>query len=83
MKNVRESVNVKVAELKSEMSKEVAKLDQNYSTLQTKVDVIVDVVMKVVEYFNSLSTKIDSKIETDSKVFAKLDEILVSLKESI
>lgn len=34
------------------------------------------------EYSTSFSTKLDVKIETDSKVFAKMEEFLGSLKES-
>ncbi|CAI9287903.1 unnamed protein product [Lactuca saligna] len=70
---IEESVNVKVAELKYEMLKEVAKLDKNYSTLQNKVAVIVDDVKKVVEYLTSLYHTVDSKTKSDLKVFAKLE----------
>lgn len=80
---MKEGVNRKVEEIQLEMSKEVVKLDQNYSNLHTKVDVIADAVTKVLESFNSLCTKVDSKLESDSKVFAKLEELLRSLKESL
>lgn len=72
-----------MAELKSEMSKEVAKLDEYYSTLRSDVDVIIDAVKKVVMYFTSLSTIVDSKPESDSKVFAKLEAFLLSLTKIV
>ncbi|CAI9286844.1 unnamed protein product [Lactuca saligna] len=40
-------------------------------------------VEEVVEFYNSIITKVDSKIESDSKVFAKLEGFLGSLKESL
>lgn len=78
-----EPVNLKVEELKSEMSKEVAKIKKNYATLHDKVDVIADAIKKLVEYYTSITTKLDAKTETYSKVFAKMEEFLGGLKESI
>lgn len=82
VKKVKEDVNFKIEEICQYMTKEVANLDLNYSNLHTKVDIIVDVVMKVVEYYNSLHTKVGTKSETDSKGFVKLEELLGGLKES-
>ena len=42
---VKEDVNLKFEEIHTEMSKEIVKLDQNYSNLHSKVDIIVDVVL--------------------------------------
>lgn len=39
---MEEFVNIKVAKLKSEMSKEVEKIEKNYSILHGKVDVIAN-----------------------------------------
>ncbi|CAH1447373.1 unnamed protein product [Lactuca virosa] len=83
VKKLEESVSLKVVELKSEITKEVAKLEQAYSTLHGKVDVISDVVAKLVEYNTSYSTKLDAKTEQDSKVFENMEEFMSSLKESL
>lgn len=42
---VKEDVNLKFEEIHTEMSKEIVKLDQNYSNLHSKVDIIVDAVL--------------------------------------
>lgn len=65
------------------MSKEIVKLDHNYSDIYTKVDVISDAITKVLEHFNSFCTQVDTKNEYDSKVFTKLKELLGSLMESL
>ncbi|CAI9266319.1 unnamed protein product [Lactuca saligna] len=83
IKKVEESVNLKVEALKFEMSKEVAKIEQNYSSLHGKVDIIVDAIKKLVEYYTFFSTKLDAMTETYSKLFAKMEEFLESLKESM
>ncbi|CAI9278664.1 unnamed protein product [Lactuca saligna] len=48
-----------------------------------KVDVVADAIAKLVEYNTSYSTKRDAKTELGSQVFAKLEEFLSSIKESI
>lgn len=75
---MEESVNLKVAELKYEMKKEVENIEKNYSIIHGKVDVIADAIMKLVEYNTSYSYKLDTKTEKDSKVFKKLKEFLGS-----
>ncbi|CAI9288637.1 unnamed protein product [Lactuca saligna] len=60
---------------------QVVKLDHNYSVLNTKVDIVPAAVTKVVEFHSFLRTKIDKKSEYDSQSFAKLEELLGSLKE--
>ncbi|CAI9267456.1 unnamed protein product [Lactuca saligna] len=82
VKKLEDSVNLQVVELKSEMSKEVDKIEKNYSLLHGMDDVNVDAIKKLVEYKNLYSTKLDAKSEQDSKVFEKLEEFLGSLKES-
>ena len=42
-------MNLKIKELRSEIAKELAALDHNYSSLHMKVDIIVDVVTNVVK----------------------------------
>ncbi|CAI9282985.1 unnamed protein product [Lactuca saligna] len=83
VKKVEDSINLKVAELKPEMTKKVENLESNYSLLHGKVDVIADSITKLVEYHTSFSTKFDAKLDQDSKVFRKLEEFLGSLKESM
>lgn len=55
------------------MTKEIAKVDQNYSNLYTKVDIIVDAVTKLVNYHTSLN----------SKEFIHLQSFLPKVKEMI
>lgn len=83
VKMLEESVNLKVVGLKFEMMKKVEKIEKNYSIIHGKVDVIVDVIAKLVEFNNSYSTKFDAKTEQDTKVFEKLEEFLSNLKESL
>ncbi|CAI9304188.1 unnamed protein product [Lactuca saligna] len=83
VQKVEKVVKLQTEAIKIDMSNEIAKLDQNYSTLHYKVDVIVDVVTKDVEFYNCLNIEVDSKTAYDSKVFAKLEEFLGSLKESL
>lgn len=65
------------------MTQEVARVDQNYSTLRTKVDIVANVVIKFFEFYNSLVTKVDLKSEFDSTHFDKLEELIGSMKEFI
>ncbi|CAI9279301.1 unnamed protein product [Lactuca saligna] len=65
------------------MTKEVANVDQNYSNLHTKVDIVADVVTTIVEFYNLLINKVDLKFESESKHFVKLEEILGNVKELI
>ncbi|CAI9290319.1 unnamed protein product [Lactuca saligna] len=83
VKKVREDVNLKIEELHSDVAKEVATLDQNYSSLHTKVDIIADVVTNVVKWYNTLLAKFDSKADSDAQEVAQLKEILNTLKESV
>ncbi|CAH1422081.1 unnamed protein product [Lactuca virosa] len=83
IKKLEESVNLTVAELKPEMTKEVEKIEKNYSVLHGKVDVVADSITKLVEYNTSYSTKLNAKTEHDSKVFNKLEEFLSSIKDTL
>ena len=47
------------------------------------MDIIADVVTRVVDLYNSLIPKVDSKSESDRQNFAKIEEILGNLKELI
>ncbi|CAI9290567.1 unnamed protein product [Lactuca saligna] len=77
----QEDVNLKLEEICFQMPKEVVNRDHSYSTLNTIVDIVVAVVTKVVEFHDSPHTKIVAKSEFDSKSFAKLEELVGSLKE--
>ena len=80
---MKEYVELKVVELKSKMSKEVPKMEQNYTFLHGKVDVIVISITKLVESNNRYLNKIEWKSQKDSQVFEKMEEFLSSIKESI
>lgn len=83
VKKMKESVDLKVVELKSEIAKEVEKVDKNYDVLHSKVDVIADAIAKLVDFNTNYSTKLEAKSVKDSYVFAKLEEFLSSIKETI
>ncbi|CAI9260934.1 unnamed protein product [Lactuca saligna] len=82
VKNMKEIVDIKMVELKSEIAKEVEKIEKSYYVIHGKVDVIFDTIAKLVEYNNFYSKKLDEKTEKDSQIFANL-EFLNSIKESI
>lgn len=73
IKRVQEVVNLKLEEICFEMAKEVVKLDNDYSTLNMKVDIVVAAITKLVELYKSLLTKIDTNSDDDSKSFAILE----------
>lgn len=50
-------MNFKIEEIRQEMVQEVAKVDQNYSSLPTKVDIVADSVTKLVVYHTSVNSK--------------------------
>lgn len=81
--NIKESVDLQVAELKSEMAKEFERMENNYTVLHNKFDFVLDAIAKLVEFNTSYSTKLEAKSKQDSMVFAKLEEFLSSIQESI
>ena len=48
VKKVKGDVNLKIEEIRQEMTKEVAKVDHSYLNLHTEVDIVANVVMKLV-----------------------------------
>lgn len=48
VKRVQEDVNLKIEELRTKLAKDVATLDQSYYNLYKKVDIIADVITKMV-----------------------------------
>ncbi|CAH1412520.1 unnamed protein product [Lactuca virosa] len=66
MKTMKESVYLKMAELKLEIAKEVENIEKSYFVLHRKVDVVADAIEKLIEYNTAYSTKLDVKTEKDS-----------------
>ena len=80
VKTICENINLKTEECRTDMAKEIAALDHNYSSLHSKVKKIVDAVTNVVEWYNSLLPKVDKKAEVDVRSFGKIKETLNNLK---
>ncbi|CAI9299054.1 unnamed protein product [Lactuca saligna] len=76
VKKVQEYINLKVESLKSELLKEVTKVEQCHLSLQTKLNVFSEEIRKLVENFTAFSIK-------DPQVFTKTEDFLARLKESI
>lgn len=83
VKKVREDVNLKLEELRVDMEKEVAAISHDYSTLHIKVDIIADVVMNVVKWYQSLLPKVEKKAEIDAQSFGKVEELLNNIKDLV
>lgn len=81
VKRLEESIELKMEDLKSDMSKGMEKIELNYSSLRSKVNVLAEVVKNHVEYNTLFLTKLEAKTETNSKIFDKIEEFLESLKE--
>lgn len=80
---MKESLVVKVAEIKSLMKKEVKKMEENYKDIQGKVDVLVVAITRLVEVNIEYTKKFEAKSENDTKVFEKLDKFLSGIKETL
>ncbi|CAI9283126.1 unnamed protein product [Lactuca saligna] len=76
METVCENINLKVQELKEDMTKDIVALDHNYFTLHNKVDIIVGAMAKEVELYTSLGLKLDSKSEVDASSFGSVETLL-------
>ncbi|CAI9292285.1 unnamed protein product [Lactuca saligna] len=74
VKKVQDYVTLKVESLRSEMSKEVNKLEHSHLSLHTKLDVVTQAIHKVVENFTTFSTK-DSQ-DLLSQMFSSLESNL-------
>lgn len=74
-------MNLKLEEICSDIAKGVAQLDHNYSSLNTKVDIIATTMTKVVEFYTSLISKVDMKVDCDSQSVTDLKELLGNLKK--
>ncbi|CAI9288672.1 unnamed protein product [Lactuca saligna] len=80
---MKESVDLRIVELKSELLKEVQKMEQNYILLYGKVDVITTAITKLVEFNSEYTNKLEAKSEKDTQMFEKMEEFLSSIKESL
>lgn len=67
-----ESLDLKVAQIKSLMLEEVNKLEENYKLLHGKVDVIVGAITHLVEFNNEYAKQLQYKFENDEKEFEKV-----------
>lgn len=61
----KESLDIKVTELQSLMSKEVKKLEENYNLLHGKIDVIVGEINHLVEFNNMYTKELQAKFKKD------------------
>ncbi|CAH1449659.1 unnamed protein product [Lactuca virosa] len=57
----KESLDIKLVELKSSLSKEVHKMEENYTLLHSKVDVIVGSITKLVEFNTKYTKQVEAK----------------------
>lgn len=80
VKKVCEDVNFKLQELREDMGLEIAVLQQDYSSLHQKVDLIADVVTKFVKLYEALSPKVERMVVDDAQSFLNTNLLLVELK---
>ena len=78
---MKESLALKVAKIKSLMSEERKKMEENYKLLHGKVDVIVGAITRLVEFNNEYNKQLQAKSEKDENVFEKMEEFLSGIKE--
>lgn len=62
------------------MANEIATLGHNYSSLHKKVDIIVDAITKVVEWYHSLIPHVEKMAEDEVNSFGSIKKVLVELK---
>ncbi|CAI9260873.1 unnamed protein product [Lactuca saligna] len=83
VKKIKDTIDLMVAELKSEMAKEVENKKKNYTLLDSKVNFVATTIINLVEFNTDYSTKLEEKSEKDYRVIVKLEVFLTSIKESI
>lgn len=59
VQTMKESADLMMDVLKTEMAKEVEKIEKSYYDLHGKLDVVADAIAKLVEYNSAYSTKLD------------------------
>ncbi|CAI9300395.1 unnamed protein product [Lactuca saligna] len=83
MNATKESLDIKVAEIKSLMLEEEEKMKENYKLLHGKVDVIAGAITYLVEFNNEYTKQLQVKSENDEMVFEKMEEFLYGIKETL
>ncbi|CAI9298986.1 unnamed protein product [Lactuca saligna] len=83
VKTVREDVNRKLEDLKVNVAKGINELNITYSSLLSKVDIIVEALTKVVQWYQSLLPKFDGKATVGLNNCGKIDTLLRELNELI
>ncbi|CAI9283452.1 unnamed protein product [Lactuca saligna] len=61
------------------MAKEVEKMEKNYIVLHSKVDIVADAIVKLVEFNTDYSTKLEVKSEQDFKIKVFIDNYFACL----
>ncbi|CAI9286399.1 unnamed protein product [Lactuca saligna] len=83
VKKVREDGNLKLQDLRDDMVREVAVVQNDYATPHKKFDIICDVVTKYVTLCESLIPQITQLSTTDNQQFGEVISMLKDLKESV
>ncbi|CAH1450596.1 unnamed protein product [Lactuca virosa] len=80
---IKESLDVKVDEIKSWMSDEVKRIDKNYKELQGKFDVLAGALTRLVDFTTKYTKQLEAKSEKNAKRFEKIEKFLSSIKETL
>ncbi|CAI9288521.1 unnamed protein product [Lactuca saligna] len=78
----KESHDLKVDGLKSLLSKDVNKMEENYNLFHGKLDVIAGVITRLVDFNTEYTKQFDAKLEKDAHMFEKMEEFMYGIKES-
>lgn len=79
----KESLDLKVTEFQTLMSKEVKKLEDNYNLLHENFDFVAGATTRLVELNKDYSKDLKDKFEKDDKVFEKFEEFLSGIKDTL
>ena len=83
VKKVRDDVNLKLEEMKKEVSQEISEVNPRYTSIQEKVDIIAGAVTNFIQTFQATVPTIEAKASDDKEQFAKLKELLGELKSIV
>ncbi|CAI9294418.1 unnamed protein product [Lactuca saligna] len=81
VKKVREDVNMKIRELREDMQREVQSVQQDYASINKKVDIICEAVTKYVKLYESMSPQLTHLSKLEKKNFGELIVFLKELKQ--
>ena len=81
VKKVREDVNFKIQELREDMQKEMLSVQNDYASLNQKVDIICDAVTQFVKLYEGLSPQITQISKSETENFEGVIKLLNELKE--